>query len=437
MLNPTVLVMLAAAAVLILVLRRKHVVIPLLFVAILTPFGQHVNLGGIHFYVPRALILCALVRLALASFSSKEPVIPGGFTRIDSVFVVWGIARFFTTILLFMDSQAVINQVGFLLDTVGWYFVLRFLIRDEEDIARTLKVLVCLTIILASTMSFEHVNRENLFGRLGGSTIAIMRDGKVRSQGPFEGPIPAGIFGSTLLCLFLWLWKKGERGFGAVGALCSATIVVTAVSSTPLLGFASGILAVALWPMRNGMRAIRWGIVFTLIVLQIVMKSPVWFAINHIDLTGGNSSYHRAMLIDGFIRHFSDWWLIGIKSSANWGYDLWDQANQFVKEGLSGGLPAFISFIWLISRCFGHLGRRRRLAEQNHVQPWLFWLLGGALLSQIVCFFGNSYSDQSYIGWFILLALISLAVSPVFEPKADTAEPATEQQPDECVFHGA
>jgi hypothetical protein len=121
------------------------------------------------------------------------------------------------------------------------------------------------------------------------------------------------------------------------------------------------------------------------------------------------------MLVDGFIRHFGDWWLLGATSSASWGYDMWDQANQFVKEGLSGGLATFICFLALITRCFSRLGTARKLVDDGSNRAWLYWLMGGALFTQVVCFFGNSYSDQSVFSWYVLLALISTVTTPILE----------------------
>ena len=67
-----------------------------------------------------------------------------------------------------------------------------------------------------------------------------------------------------------------------------------------------------------------------LVGLHLVMHGPVWSIIEHIDLTGSSSSYHRYMLIDNLIRHFRDWWLLGTTDNPNWGFDMWDTSNQYV-----------------------------------------------------------------------------------------------------------
>ncbi len=126
----------------------------------------------------------------------------------------------------------------------------------------------------------------------------------------------------------------------------------------------------------------------SLISLHLVMKAPVWFIINHVDIFSGNSGDHRANLIDGFIRHFTDWWLIGVKSTNSWGWDMWDQANQFVTEGESGGSATFICFVWMVSWVFSRVGTMRKLVEGDRKKEWMFWLLGVTLFSYVVSFFG-------------------------------------------------
>src|SRR5258708_12995275 len=87
-------------------------------------------------------------------------------------------------------------------------------------------------------------------------------------------------------------------------------MVITSASSTPLLGYLAVVIGVCFWPIRRNMRALRWGLVMALIALHLLMKAPVWFLIAHVDLVAGNSGYHRAPLVDSFIRRFSDCSLI-------------------------------------------------------------------------------------------------------------------------------
>jgi hypothetical protein len=427
-LDPFVLVMLLITIFLTFVLPRRYVIVPILLTAILAPDGQQYYLAGAHLYIGRLLIFFGWVRIFVRR-KSEDGLLPGGWTAVDKIYIAWAVFRAIATYLEFLEPGAAFNQVAFLTDSLGGFFLCRHFIRDQEDIVRVLKTFVAMVALLALTMTNEHFNAVNVFGYIGGILTPFVRDGAIRSQGPFTGPIPAGTFGATLLCLFFWLKQTGKAtAWAVVGVFSALVMVYMSASSTPLMTVPAGLLAISFWPLRKNMRAVRWVLVAFLVIVHLSMKAPVWMLINHIDLVGGNSSYHRAMLIDGFITHFNEWWLIGIQSTAGWGWDMWDQANQFVQEGESGGILTFICFILILSRCFARLGNARRMVEGDREQEWGFWLLGAAMFSQIVSFFGISFSDQSIYGWYPLLAIIVASTAPLLEP---SEEAELEPEPEE------
>jgi hypothetical protein len=162
--------------------------------------------------------------------------------------------------------------------------------------------------------------------------------------------------------------------------------------------------------------------------LSLVMKAPVWFVISHVDIVGGNSSYQRAFLIDQFIRHFGDWWLLGSYSSESWGFDMWDHTNQFVAEGEAGGLVSLVCFIAMISVSFGMIGKARKAVGGDKEKEWMLWILGAALFAHIVGYFGISYFDQTRVAWFALLAMISAAAGPMLASQT-VAEMVSDAMP--------
>ena len=192
----------------------------------------------------------------------------------------------------------------------------------------------------------------------------------------------------------------------------------TSQSSTPLLAYAAGFLGIGFWFLREKMKMVRWAIVLSIAGLAMVMKAPVWFIIAHIDLTGGSSGYHRAELVDQFIRHFWDWWLMGVKDTSQWGDDLWDVQNQYVAIGETGGLIAFYFFIALVTRCYARLGNARKKIAGDKDQEWLVWFLACALFSNTLAFIGVNYFDQSRISWFLILSFICAATSPLLKTGA-------------------
>jgi hypothetical protein len=419
LLHPLVVVAMVVSVILILFLPRKYVIVPVLATSLLVPLGQQVVMGGLHLFVMRIIILFGCVRMLMTKASSQTELLAGGFNSVDKWFTLWAIFRTLTSLILYASMPAVIGECGFLWDVFGGYFLLRFLIRDYEDITRAAKVLALVAAVAAAGMLNEKIRFQNIFGFLGGVPIVpTIRLGTIRAQGPFMHAILAGTFGGTLVPLFFWLWKVAKSKFLAViGVMSSTVIVVSAASSTALMAFGGGIFAICLWPFRKKMRQVRWGIVILLLALSLVMKAPVWFVISHVDIVGGNSSYQRAFLIDQFIRHFGDWWLLGTYSSESWGFDMWDHTNQFVAEGETGGLVSLVCFIAMISVSFGMIGKARKAIEGDKEKEWMLWILGAALFAHVVGYFGISYFDQTRVAWFVLLAMISAAAVPMLAPQ--------------------
>jgi hypothetical protein len=417
-LGPAVLVGMLIAILLIFLLPRRRIVIPVLMGTFLCPMGQTLVVGGLHIFVVRILILAAWTRL-LASRSSKESVLPQRFNTLDKVFLVWASLHALTSILLFMEPGAAIHQGGFLLEALGGYFLLRSLVRTDDDVQTVIKTFAVIAVILAVSMTYEHFKGFNVFGLIGGNPIIPeMRNGAFRAQGTFRHALLAGSFGATLFPLFFWLWKaRIAKVLGLTGMMASSLIPFMTACSTPVLAWVGALFGLFFWPLRRRMRQIRWAIVFGLICLQLIMKAPFWWAIQHIDVVGGSSSWHRALLVDKFLQNFGDWWLIGAKDNANWGHHMWDTANQYVQEGTTGGVAALICFLALIRISFGALGKARRLIEGSN-NEWYFWALGVALFSHMVAFFGVSYFDWTMIAWYTLLALIGAATVSACSPRS-------------------
>jgi hypothetical protein len=413
-LHPLVLIALLLAILFIFVLPRKYLIFPVMSMFFLIPLGQQALIGGLHFYVARLVILAVAVRILGVAFFSPDGLLGRSRDVLDILFLCWAFFRAAAGILTFMESGAVIYQTGFLLDVIGGYFVFRFLLHDKEDILRTIRFLAVIVVVLSGFMIYEKLTVVNLFGFLGGVREAPeVRDGVVRAVGPFQHELLAGVFGATSLPLFYLLWKNGQsRVLAILGAIGSTVMTATSASSTSLLAYAAALVAIGMFSLRRMMRLVRWGIVAGIILLDIVMKAPVWFVISRVNILGSSSGYHRAMLVNDFIVHFSDWWLIGTKENHTWGFSMWDLCNQFVAEGELGGLATFICFVALIVIGFSRIGRARKAVEGNRASEWYFWLLGCTLFAHVIAFNGVSYFDQTRFLWFAFLAMIVVATAP-------------------------
>lgn len=425
--TPIVLAATLLAALLTLFLPRKYALGPILAITLLTPVGAQIVVGGFHLYVFRIVVLAGLARMLFTKLSS-QPLFAVPLGRLDQLFAIWALCRAITFVLLNRELAAVTNQVAFCLDAFGGYFLFRYLLSGIEDIVLAGKELAVIASILAACMLFESATRINAFNLLRGYALEPwMRNGRVRAQAVFGNSITAGSFGATLLPLFFWLLKSGKsRVLGGIGLLSATGIVLFSVAGTPYSTFAATLVAFCFWPIRRSMKLVRWSFVAAVLILALVMKAPVWFIIAHLDFVGGAHAWDRAQLIDQFVRHFSGWWLLGTSTNAAWGYSLWDACNQFVYEGVSGGLVSLCLFIAILSRAFGMIGTARKAVEPNRRREWFFWSLGLVLFAHVMSFWGIDYFDQTRMWWYCCLAMIPAATAL---PDATTAEDKSRNIP--------
>jgi hypothetical protein len=76
---------------------------------------------------------------------------------------------------------------------------------------------------------------------------------------------------------------------------------------------------------------------------------------------------------------------------------------------LTGGLLTLIFYVAIFSRSFGALGDARKRVSGDRTQEWLLWCLGSSLFANVVSHFGINYMAQLMLGFFPMLAFISVA----------------------------
>lgn len=420
--TPMVLAATLLAAVFLWVLPRKYKAVPILLIAFLTPFEQQILIGGAHFYVGRIIVMVGICRLLLTKVSSPEPLFMGGISGIDKLFILCTFVTGAVVILRERVTGALVNQIALWIDAFGLYFIFRWLVRDRNDVFRILKTFAFIAALLGACMSYEYLTRSNVFSHLAGYTIVPwVRNGRVRAQGPFGISITAGAFGATLFPLFFVLWRNANaRLWAGIGSVGASVMALTSMSSTPVTGYLAGILALCLWTIRRRMQWVRWGMAASLVSLVLVMNAPVWFLIARVNVADGHA-YDRAILIDETVRHISEWWLVGTTNNASWGLVTWDACNQFVFEGLTGGLVTLFLFVMVIYKGFSAIGLCRKGAKSSR-EGWFFWCFGAMLFAHVVVFLGVDYFDQMQLLWCIMLAMLSsvtLSLSSTGERVAD------------------
>lgn len=411
-LHPLVLVWMLIAIVLILTLPRQKALVPFFLAFFTIPLSQVILVGSLHFTVLRILIVAGLLRRTMVRISSDK--FPGGFSDVDRLTILWVLSGFVIVSLQWMELQALIKFVGDVIDMLGGYLVVRFLIPDRKAVRRTVNVLALVCLIQGACMVNEKVTRTNIFGYLGGISVTpVLRDGHVRANGVM-GTLYGGAFAGVLMPIFLWLWtQRRSRLMACVGLAGASAMVYASGASTSWIAYGAGLGALACWPLRAHMRLLRWSIVAILVALQIVMNGPVWWLIARIDLIGGSSSYHRYLLVDTLFRHFSEWWLLGTRNNGSWGWEMWDTCNQFVATAVTGGLLTLALYIMILKNSFAAIGNARKQVRGNHTQEWFLWCLGSCLFANVIAQFGINYMIQLLLVLFPLLAWISVTASEI------------------------
>lgn len=418
-----------------LVLPKRYALIPYLACLFYIPTGQAVMIGVLHFYISRIILIIAWVRMGL-----RGDLKWGALISIDKVFVAWAVCELVLGSLLWSNVTGLVYRLGYAFDAFGAYFLFRAFLHEESDAIRLFEQLAILLCPLSAVMAVEKATGLNPFYFLGGisSELDEVRNGVVRSQGVFGHSILAGIFGATLIPYFLVLWNLGGRRrlFGAVGTVSALIIVVAAGSSGPVMAVGFVVIGMAMWLIRSRMKFVRRSLVFLLVFLAIMMKAPVWWAIAHINIFSGNTAWYRSWLIDQFFDHFSDWWLLGTRSTLTWGFLVGkgefrgtDITNMFVRVGIDGGLLTLLLFILIIVLCFRRVGLSMRNAAtgEKPTSQFTIWALGVALFAHTTSFFDVSYFDQNFQMWCMLLAIIASTSSwyvPVERPAV--LSPATK-----------
>ena len=354
--TPLGLVFTLVMGILMYVLPRRYAPIPMIMAGCYITLGQMVYVAGLHFPVMRIMILVGWLRI-ITRREFKELK----FNKIDKALFAWAFASIIMNIIQWQTYDAFINRLGFLYNALGLYFLFRCLIRNPEEVIHAIKMLAFIILPFAVLMLYEKMSGHNLFSVFGGvPEFTVIRDGSLRCQGPFRHPILAGTLGATLMPCFVGLWSvKGARLFSMIGLISATIITITAASSGPVVAYASGLLALALWPMKEQYANHQVGTVVCAYLSHLIMKAPVWYLIARLsDLIGG-TGWHRAEIIDQAIRHIDEWWLVGSHYTAHWmpyvmpdNPDMADITNQYIMEGLIGGFLTMILFIVIDCQMF-------------------------------------------------------------------------------------
>jgi hypothetical protein len=397
--HPVGIALLVVCAITILSQKRERVIYPLVLFMVLIPGAQRIVIASIDFSFIRILVMVLLARILI----KKE----GGNFKLQKpdVILFWWMGMGILAYGLLLGPSGIITRTGYMLDTVGAYCVGRVYLRSSEDIKRVLLMVGLFSLPVLVFFLIERASGKNMFYVFGGiPEYTMVRNSRLRCQGPFAHPIMAGVFWATLLPWFIGMYygKSASKTLIFIYISSIFIIVINTASSTPVMVILFTFLGISMFKIRHKMGLIR-KLLFGLIVsLHLVMKAPVWHLISRIDLSGGSTGWHRFNLIEQSINHFGEWWFVGIASTRHWSFGAQDMTNQYLLEGMRGGIIGFILYIWFIVRVYSLLGQAQRKADSKS-ELWFQWSSGVMLFTHTMSFLAAAYFGQANIAFFLFI----------------------------------
>lgn len=409
-LHPLALSAIIFLSLAVLIVPRRFSLVPLLLAATTIPMAQRLVVSGADFTLLRLLLLAYLIRIILRGewrdFS---------WNKIDSAVLLWAVSGTIIMTVHYGDVSALINRLGWSYDILLTYFAARCLLRSVDDLKMLSVFTALISFPMAAMFFVEWTTRNNIFSVFGGvPSITGIREGRLRCQGPFAHPILAGTFWAALLPIIWLQLKEGHfnRWLGYAGTGAALFIVIASSSSTPILSVVAAFVGLAIFLFRRRRTQIWVGVIVIAALLHfVVMNNPIWHLMARVDIIGGSTGWHRFVIFDAFVNNFSEWFLTGESDPRSWGvWQMRDITNQYILEGLRGGLLTLIIFIALLVRCFGGVGRTLTLLEERCIREdlrheWFVWMVGVGIFVHVVTFFGVSYFGQMIAILYLQLAL--------------------------------
>lgn len=414
--RPAGLAILVGLAVWMFLAPRRSALVPFLVLICFIPSAQRIVIAGADFTLLRLMAIGGIGRVLCRNEISRVR-----FNRIDGVYVAWVLVGSLAYVFQRGEASALVYVAGRSLDKLGAYFVARVFVQTIEDFRAFARSVAIIAIPVGIIFAIELATQRNLFAFFGGvPEITAVREDRLRCQGAFAHPILAGVFWAaagalTLGGAFARQARPIDRRVFAAGTLASVFAIAASASSTPLLGFVAGIGFWMCWPVRRLMRYPFMAAPFVLAALHLVMEGPVWSLVARVSAVGGSTGFHRYVLIDGAINHFHEWWLVGTRSTIHWHqhFQTFDITNQFILEGVRGGigrLGLFLLLIFLVAKAI----RRAQRRTKNRSDELLLYGLAASLFTHCVCFIGVSYFGQIQYLWYFTLAIGGSATSSYF-----------------------
>lgn len=404
MIHPIGLVALLVCCYVILFSRREAVITALLVLLFAIPSAQRVVILSLDFSFIRIAILAGLLRAIVKGDTRSFRL--STTDKVAVLWMFWGLISYF---LLYGNIQALVTRTGYMIEAVGAYFIGRIYVRSWNDMRKVALFIGYASVPVLALFLIERSTGKNVFSVFGGiPEITLVREGKLRCQGPFSHPIMAGLFWATILPWLAVLWARNDykKHLLLLFIISSILIIINTASSTPTMAIILCAMGLSFFPYRRLMPMVRWTFIIGLIAAQILMEKGAAHLIARANIVGGSTGWHRYYLIDESINHFNEWWLVGTWSTRHWGLGLQDVTNQYILEGVRSGFLGMLIFIVFIFSLFNKIGESINKSKDNN-DRWIFWGSGVVLFIHLFSFLSAAYFGQMVASFFLFCGMIA------------------------------
>lgn len=389
------------------IVPKHFILFPFIMAASMVPMNQRIIIFDIDFTLLRILILFCTIRISIKQ--EKENI---QWNEFDKLILTVNIVESVVYIIQWRSFSQFLYKCGALYDCLGMYWLFRQTIRNWRDVKQLIAIFSVFAIISAPLVAMENIKQYSFYS-IFGPVGAKFHRGRFRCAGPFPHYIMMGCYWAILLPLiYAGLKTSRNKSFYLLAITGSLICIYYSASSTPMLGVVSIVFFWMLYKYRiHGMTFLKL-ICFSLLILHLIMKKPVWHLMSRVGVFGGSTGYHRYFLFDQFIKHTLEWFFLGTRSTRHWGYQLFDVTNQFVLEAVRGGIATLILFIVIVYKSVKIPGSLS-ITEKDQDVKWLAWAICVTMLGHFVQFWGVSYFGQINMILYLGFALVGWSLEHI------------------------
>lgn len=411
--TPAFIILLIILCVSICVIQKQRMIIPIVIAICFMPADISFKIATLDFSTLRVLVFTGFLRLI---FSSEKGQIT--LNKIDYLFIIYQVLG---SIIYILASDPKINatifKAGNLFDSLLLYYILRHIIKDENDIELFVKTCSFSILFLLPFAAYEYYSATNLFSILGRSSIS-MRDGEVRVACTFSHAILFGSFAAAVTPLLITANELRKKILGKIAILSCFFYTFVCGSSGPLIAMAAGLFYTFFFRWKKYGRHLYWLTLSIAFFIHFAGNGSLWGFIYTRLSFGSSTGYHRFLIVDSAIKEFSEWWLLGYGNHApQWHSKYWpwahatftDITNQYILVGVRGGLITMILFIILCYQAVKSTGRCA-ITQTTIEKQRLYWGITVTILVHCISFLSVSYFGQITMLFYLSIALAALSL---------------------------